>query len=54
MYLLKQAEEVATHGEMLEKIKAMVIPGDLIFLKGSRKMELEKVVEGLEAQCFIS
>ncbi len=38
---------VETHDEMVKEIKEMMTEGDLILLKGSRKMQLEKVVEGL-------
>ena len=36
-----------THDEMVNEIADIMREGDLIFLKGSRKMGLEKVVEGL-------
>jgi hypothetical protein len=32
---------------MVRKIKNVMRPGDIILLKGSRKMQLEKVAEGL-------
>lgn len=35
------------HDEMVNEIADIMREGDLIFLKGSRKMGLEKVVEGL-------
>jgi UDP-N-acetylmuramoyl-tripeptide--D-alanyl-D-alanine ligase len=38
---------VATHQEMTREIGGVMSEGDLILLKGSRKMQLEKVVEGL-------
>ena len=38
---------VETHDEMLKEIKNTMREGDLILIKGSRKMELERVVEGL-------
>lgn len=44
-------EIVKTHGEMVKKIREKVKEGDLIFLKGSREMGLEKVVEGVQAGC---
>jgi len=45
----KMKVEVArTHAEMVKKIKGNMRPGDLIFLKGSRRMALEKVVEELK------
>ena len=36
-----------THDEMVKEIADTMREGDLILLKGSRKMGLEKVVEGL-------
>ena len=42
-----RAEIVQAHGEMLTSIRDRIEKGDLIFLKGSRKMALERVVEGL-------
>ena len=36
-----------THDEMVKEIADTMREGDLIFLKGSRKMRLEKVAEGL-------
>ncbi len=38
---------IETHDEMVKEIADTMREGDLIFLKGSRKMGLEKVVEGL-------
>jgi len=38
---------IKTHDEMVKEIADTMREGDLIFLKGSRKMGLEKVVEGL-------
>ncbi len=38
---------MGTHDEMVKEIADIMREGDLIFLKGSRKMGLEKVVEGL-------
>ena len=43
-----RAEVVISHDEMVKKIKGEMHEGDLIFIKGSRKMGMEKVVEGLE------
>ncbi|MBW1704805.1 MAG: UDP-N-acetylmuramoyl-tripeptide--D-alanyl-D-alanine ligase [Deltaproteobacteria bacterium] len=43
-----RAEVVISHDEMVKKIKDEMHERDLIFVKGSRKMGLEKVVEGLE------
>jgi len=44
-----RAQVVETHGEMAKGIGEGIREGDLIFLKGSRKMGLEKVVERLKA-----
>lgn len=46
----ERAVVVNTHEEMVEKIGSMMKPGDVILLKGSRKMGLEKVVEGLKGK----
>lgn len=43
----ERAEVVSTHAEMVKRIREEMRKGDLIFLKGSRKMTLEKVIEGL-------
>ncbi len=43
-----RAHVVSSHKEMVSKIKGEMHEGDLVFIKGSRKMALEKVVEGLE------
>ncbi|MBL7212965.1 MAG: UDP-N-acetylmuramoyl-tripeptide--D-alanyl-D-alanine ligase, partial [Desulfobacteraceae bacterium] len=42
-----QAKEVRSHAEMAEKIRENLRKGDLILLKGSRKIGLERVVEKL-------
>ncbi len=42
-----RAKVVKTHDEMVRTIRDEMREGCLIFLKGSRKMALEKVVEGL-------
>jgi len=42
-----RAVVVGSCQDMLKGIKSVIRKGDLIFLKGSRKMGLEKVVEGL-------
>jgi UDP-N-acetylmuramoyl-tripeptide--D-alanyl-D-alanine ligase len=44
----ERAVVVNTHEEMVEKIGSMMKRGDVILLKGSRKMGLEKVAEGLK------
>ena len=47
---LERAEAVRTHEEMAKRIREEMREGDIIFLKGSRKMTLEKVVEDLKGQ----
>ena len=42
-----RVEETSSQAEMLRRIKAEAGPGDLVFLKGSRRIGLERVVEGL-------
>ncbi|MFH1243644.1 MAG: UDP-N-acetylmuramoyl-tripeptide--D-alanyl-D-alanine ligase [Pseudomonadota bacterium] len=44
---LGQAEEVKSHAEMAGKIREDMREGDLVLLKGSRRMALERVVEEL-------
>jgi UDP-N-acetylmuramoyl-tripeptide--D-alanyl-D-alanine ligase len=41
---------VNTHQEMVVKFRELMGEGDMIFLKGSRAMHLEKVAEGLRDQ----
>jgi len=43
-----QTQLVTTHAEMSDAIKAHVREGDLLFLKGSRKVALDKVVEAMK------
>jgi len=38
---------VSTHEEMIERIGERMASGDLVLLKASRRMQMEKVVEGL-------
>ena len=45
-------KNVATHQEMTREIGGVMSGGDLILLKGSRKMQLEKVVEGLRRRSY--
>lgn len=42
---IEQTYLATTHTEMIDAIKAQVREGDVVFLKGSRKMALDKVVE---------
>jgi UDP-N-acetylmuramoyl-tripeptide--D-alanyl-D-alanine ligase len=44
----ERALKVESHGEMIDKIGEVLTSGDIIFLKGSRRMGLESVVRGLE------
>ncbi|SPD73622.1 UDP-N-acetylmuramoyl-tripeptide--D-alanyl-D-alanine ligase [uncultured Desulfobacterium sp.] len=46
----ESAVAVETHDQMVRLIKDDMREGDLIFLKGSRKMDLGKVVDGLNEQ----
>ncbi len=46
-----RAKVTENHDEMLQIIMDEMSDGCLIFLKGSRKMALEKVVEGLKSAC---
>jgi UDP-N-acetylmuramoyl-tripeptide--D-alanyl-D-alanine ligase len=43
-----KVEVVKSHNEMLRRIREEMRQGDLIFLKGSREMSLEKVADGLK------
>ncbi len=47
-----KAATVKTPDEMVKIIGAEMEQGDLIFLKGSRKMDLGKVVDGLRNRCL--
>jgi len=44
----ERAVEVETHEEMIKRIGDILNPGDIILLKGSRRMGLESVARGLE------
>jgi len=44
-----QVRVVGTHEEMTREIGERMSPGDVVLLKGSRKMQMEKVVEGLRS-----
>jgi UDP-N-acetylmuramyl pentapeptide synthase len=46
----ERATEARSHEEMAQKIGAAMHEGDVILLKGSRKMQLEKVVEALKGK----
>jgi UDP-N-acetylmuramoyl-tripeptide--D-alanyl-D-alanine ligase len=39
---------VSTHEEMVQEIRDVMIDGDVILLKGSRRVHLEKVAESLK------
>ena len=43
----EKAVVINSHKDMVRKIEDVMRPGDIILLKGSRKMQLEKVAEGL-------
>lgn len=43
----EKAIEVGSHAEMVQKISSIMSKGDLILLKGSRMIGLERVAEGL-------
>ncbi|MBU2499640.1 MAG: UDP-N-acetylmuramoyl-tripeptide--D-alanyl-D-alanine ligase [Proteobacteria bacterium] len=47
----ERADVAATHDEMAEKLGRLVRKRDLVFLKGSRRVGLEKVVERLMVKC---
>jgi UDP-N-acetylmuramoyl-tripeptide--D-alanyl-D-alanine ligase len=47
---LERAAIARDHQDMAEKIKGMMRRGDLVFLKGSRRVGLEKVVDLLKAK----
>jgi UDP-N-acetylmuramoyl-tripeptide--D-alanyl-D-alanine ligase len=51
---MDRAESVSTHEEMAKKIREETGEGDIIFLKGSRKMTLEKVVEDLKGHIEVT
>jgi len=46
----ERAMIVRSHEEMVQVIRATMKDGDVILLKGSRRMGLEKVVEGLKSE----
>jgi UDP-N-acetylmuramoyl-tripeptide--D-alanyl-D-alanine ligase len=45
---ITQTYLAANNAEMIDAIKANVREGDIIFLKGSRRVALDKVVEGIK------
>jgi len=45
----ERAVQVHSHKEMVHGIRALIKNGDLVFLKGSRRVGLDKVVDGLMA-----
>ena len=46
-----RVETVSSHDEMIKIIRNKMRGGDLILLKGSNKINLGNVVEGLRANC---
>jgi len=44
----KPAEHFSDHKKLAESLRALMSPGDVVLVKGSRKMQLEKVFEFLE------
>jgi len=52
--LPSQTAYVHSHGEMIEAIAANVRQGDIVFLKGSRRMGLDKVADGLKESLGVS
>ena len=46
----ERAIRVHTHKDMVQRIGALMKGRDLVFLKGSRRVGLEKVAEGLRAE----
>ncbi|NVL92482.1 MAG: hypothetical protein HWN71_05530, partial [Desulfobacterales bacterium] len=49
-----QTQLATTHAEMSDAIKAHVRQGDILFLKGSRKVALDKVVEAIKGYFGVS
>lgn len=45
---ITQTYLASNHAEMIDAIKARVREGDIVFLKGSRKMALDEVVEAIK------
>ena len=45
----EKAIEIKSHNDMIDRMNDVIEKGDLILLKGSRMMGLEKVVQGLKA-----
>lgn len=45
---IEKTHLATTHTEMIDAIKKQAREGDIVFLKGSRKMELDKVVEAIK------
>jgi UDP-N-acetylmuramyl pentapeptide synthase len=50
----KQTHIATTHAEMSDSIKVNIRKGDILFMKGSRKVALDKVVEALSEYFGIS
>jgi len=51
---ITQTHLATTHTDMIQAIKANVREGDIVFLKGSRKVALEKVVEVIKGYFGVS
>jgi UDP-N-acetylmuramoyl-tripeptide--D-alanyl-D-alanine ligase len=49
-----QTFHASNHAEMIEAIKANVRQGDIVFLKGSRRVALDRVVDGLKESLGMS
>ncbi len=43
----KPAEHFSDHKSLAESLKSLMSPGDVVLVKGSRKMQLERVFEKL-------
>ena len=44
----KPAEHFSDHPSLAERLKELMCPGDVVLVKGSRRMQLEKIFEILE------
>jgi len=50
---IKQTHIATTHAEMSDSIKVNIRKGDIVFIKGSRKVSLDEVVENISEYCGI-